>query len=258
MTQPIPMSATIQTDTFLVDLDGYDGPLDLLLALARDKRIDLTALSIGALAEQYLNFIERMRGVRLEVAAEYLVMAAWLAYLKSRLLLPVTGTGPEPSAAEMAEALAFHLRRLEAMREMACTLMARPRVGIGVFARGASDVPSRRIRRVSDAGLADLLAAYGDCITRGGDHSYHLPEFDLLSIEEATERIVELLGGIKGWTDLSTFLPPPAADPLTRRSQIAATFGATLELARRGRLRCRQDKLFEPIWIKAERPGEKE
>jgi segregation and condensation protein A len=242
----------------LLDLEGYDGPIDVLLTLAREQKVDLTKISILALAEQYLAFIEKARRLRLELAADYLVMASWLAFLKSRLLLPEPEGGEEPSAAEMADALAFQLRRLESIQRAGERLFARPRLGQSVFARGAPEPIAVDRRDVFDLGLFELLATYGQHLNRHETSRYTIEPFILHSIESAIARLSAILGRLPDWTLLSQFLP--SYDPasvaggeqrrLVGRSAIAATFGATLELAKRGVVVIRQDGNFQPIYIR--------
>jgi len=237
----------------LVDLDGYEGPLDVLLALARDQKVDLTKISILQLAEQYLEFVARARRLRLEIAADYLVMAAWLAYLKSRLLLPPPeDEGEEPTGAEMAAALAFQLRRLEAMREAGVTLMARPQLGREVFARGVpEELPVIR-NTVFDVSLFELLSAYGRQHRRKRGETYRVSDpVRLFSIEDALARLSGTMGQATDWRTLAAFLPVELLDPLSRRSALAATFGASLELAKQGRVQLRQDSAFAPLYVRA-------
>ena len=243
----------------LLDLDGYGGPIELLLTLARDQKVDLTKISILALAEQYLAFIERARKLRLELAADYLVMASWLAFLKSRLLLPEPEDDEEPSAAEMADALAFQIRRLESMQRAGVSLQARPQLGRDVFARGMPEPIVIDRKSVFDLGLFDLLAAYGQHLARHDQQLYTIEPFMLHSVETAIERLSQMIGRLPTWTLLSQFLPH--IDParissgeqrrLVGRSAVAATFGATLELAKRGIVTIRQDGNFEPIYIRS-------
>ncbi|TWB49502.1 segregation and condensation protein A [Nitrospirillum viridazoti] len=241
----------------LVDLGEFEGPIDLLLTLARDQKVDLTRISIQALAEQYLAFVEEARRLRLEVAADYLVTAAWLAYLKSRLLLPTPET-EEPTGEELAQALAFQLQRLEAMQNVAARLMARPRLGRDVFPRGApEDLPVFE-RRVTEVTLYDLLRAYGDIKRRQQKTGpLHLPPVDLFTIEDAIRRVEAMLGRLPDWTRLDRFLPPDwrgggtsREDKLKARSALAATFVATLELAKAGQLEVRQDGTFGPLYVR--------
>ena len=225
---------------FMLDLDGYGGPIDVLLTLARDQKVDLSKISILALAEQYLAFIERARRLRLELAADYLVMASWLAFLKSRLLLPEPESEDEPSAAEMADALAFQIRRLESMQQAGGKLLAQPQLGRDVFQRGAPEPIVLERRMTFELGLFDLLAAYGQHIGRREKQLYTIEPFMLLSVEAAIERLSAMIGRLPGWTLLSQFLP--SYDPaqvsggeqrrLVGRSAVAAMFGASLELAK--------------------------
>jgi len=243
---------------FLLDLDGFDGPIDVLLTLAREQKVDLTKISILALAEQYIAFIERARRLRLELAADYLVMASWLAYLKSKLLLPEPEDDDEPSAAEMADALAFQLRRLESMQQAGARLLALPRLGRDVFQRGDPEPLVIDRRSVFSLRLFDLLAVYGQHLTRHEVGRYTIEPFLLHSVEGAIERLSHMIGRLPNWTLLSQFLP--SYDPngvevgeqrrLVGRSALAATFGASLELAKRGLLTIRQDGNFEPIYIR--------
>jgi segregation and condensation protein A len=246
----------------LLDLDGYGGPIDVLLTLAREQKVDLTKISILALAEQYLAFIERARKLKLELAADYLVMASWLAFLKSRLLLPEPEDEGEPSAAEMADALAFQIRRLESIRQAGARMLALPQVDRDVFKRGAPEPVQVERKSVFDLGLFDLLAAYGQHLARQDQKLYTIEPFMLHSVETALERLSQMIGRLPGWTLLSQFLP--SYDPkkvesgeqrrLIGRSAVAATFGATLELAKRGMVNIRQDGNFQPIYIRSSTP----
>jgi segregation and condensation protein A len=240
-------------DAFVLRLDSYEGPIDLLLDQARAQRVDLAQISILALADQYLAFMERARRLSIELAAQYLVMAAWLAYLKSRLLLPVPPPEDEPSAAQLADALAFQLRRLDAVRAVAGRLMARPQRGRDLFARGAAAEEEPAAAPVWTVTLHDLLAAYAACRRAANEAQggLRIEASPLMSTEEAMRRLTGLLGRIDGWTALAVLLPPSDPDPLVTRSVLASTFSATLELARDGRLRLRQDGAFGPIWLRA-------
>jgi len=239
-----------QLDLFL-DLDGFEGPIDLLLVLAREQKVDLTKISILALAEQYLSFITRARSLRLEIAADYLVMAAWLAYLKSRLLLPVQEEQEvEPTAEEMAEALAFQLRRLEAMQEAAVRLMARPRLGEQVFPRGAPGGLQVVSAIRYELPLFDLLRAYAAQRNRRQASRLTIEPGRLHSVEAALQRLQRLLGRTPDWQTLSAFLPRGLKGDIVGRSGVASTLLAALELAKDGRLSLRQDRQFGPIWVR--------
>jgi len=235
----------------VVDLAGYEGPIDMLLALAREQKVDLTRISILQLADQYLAFIAAARRLRLEVAADYLVMAAWLAYLKSRLLLPEPQEDDEPSGAELAHALSQQLRRLEAMQQAGARLMARPLLGRDVFQRGAPEgIPIVR-HKVYDATLFELLRAYGQGRSRAQSAVLHIEPAELYSVDDALQRLSRHLGRLPDWRTLASFLPPDLRLGRVGRSAIASTFVASLELVREGRLQLRQDKMFGPIYLRS-------
>lgn len=242
----------LSAEALVVDLGGYEGPLDLLLALGRAQKVDLRRLSILRLAEQYLAFVEAAKRLRIELAADYLVMAAWLAYLKSRLLLPPDPTEEGPSGEEMAAHLAFQLERLEAMRAAAARLMARDRLGRDVFARGAPETVTRETRVELRAGLVDLLRAYARVKTRDDFQPLHLTREPVYTMEAALERMRGLIPAAVDWIELAAWLPGDwAGDPVKRRSAVAASFAAALELAKAGRLDLRQEAPFEPIYLRA-------
>ena len=237
---------------FIVDLDGFEGPIDLLLALAREQKVDLAKISILALADQYLAYIQEARDLRLEVAADYLVMAAWLAYLKSRLLLPQATADDEPSAGELAEALAWRLRRLDAIRRAAEELFGRPRLGRERFARGQPD--GLRVRRTSRFRLPlhELLQAYVDQRLRTGEQTLILTAPPVYRVEDALKRLSRALGGAD-WRNLLAYLPSELQSEGLRRSAIAAHFAASLELARDGVIELSQASPFGPIYIRRKR-----
>ena len=239
-------------DRLVVAVEGFEGPLDLLLALARNQKVDLTRISVLELAEQYLEFIELLRRRNLELAADYLVMAAWLAYLKSRLLLPQAETGQgEPSANEMASLLRWRLQRLHAMRETATRLMARDRLGREIFTRGMPE-PVNVVKLPEHADtLYDLLTAYAtQRLKRAGLRSYKPVHAPVLLIEEARERLERILGSIGSWSGLSRFLPPEWSGGTRRRSGLASTLLASLELTRDGKLEMRQLTPYSEIYIR--------
>ncbi|HEV2545814.1 MAG TPA: ScpA family protein [Stellaceae bacterium] len=235
----------------VVDLEGYEGPIDMLLTLAREQKVDLTKISILALADQYLAYISAARRLRLEIAADYLVMAAWLAYLKSRLLLPEPAPADEPSGAELAAALTHQLQRLEAMQQAGVRLMARPQLGRDVFARGAPEGLPRVLRPIYDATLYDLLKAYGDQRQRKEAAVLHIAPPELFSMDDALHRLSRLLGRMPEWRTLMSFLPPGLRGGIVERSAVAATFAASLELVRAGKLQLRQDNVFGPIYLRS-------
>lgn len=246
-----------EADALLLDIDGYEGPIDVLLELARNQKVDLTKISILQLARQYLSFVERAQALNLELAAEYLVMAAWLAYLKSRLLLPRDEESSEPGAAEMAEALQFQLRRLEAMQTAAGKIFELPQLGQQVFARGMPEGLQVHTQTQWDVKLYDVLKAYGDIQRRRDNSHYDLPEYNLMSTEDALSRLTRMLGQLprKGlhsvWTTLESFMPDGIKDRMYGRSALASTFTAGLELVKQGKLEIKQDGLFRPIYLRA-------
>ena len=241
---------------FTVDLDGFEGPLDLLLELARRQRVDLARISILALAEQYLEFVEAARKHRLELAADYLVMAAWLAFLKSRLLLPAT---PEAAADEdastLAETLARRLRALAAIRKAGEFLLARPRLGRDFFSRGEPEPIENLPRTTYEANLYDLLAAYARQAQRRALAHVRFKTREVWSLAEAREALTRLIGVQSDWTDFDEFLLRACADSEMRRSARASAFSASLELAREGRLEIRQERAFAPLWLRSKDPA---
>lgn len=236
---------------FVVDIDGFEGPIDVLLTLARDQKVDLTQISILQLADQYLEFVARARQINIELAADYLVMAAWLAYLKSRLLIPELDGDDEPSGEEMAAALAYHLQRLEAMQDAGARLMARPRLGQDVFRRGMPETPEEDVHTVFELTLYDLLKAYAGQQKRSSAGMLQIEPWGIYAVEDALERLRHLIGRMPDWENLLTFLPPGLKDPMLARSALASTFAASLELVRDGRLRIRQMGTFGPIYLRA-------
>ena len=245
------VSARLQAEALIVDVDGFEGPLDLLLTLSRTQKVDLRKISVLQLAEQYLLFVDQAKQLRIELAADYLVMAAWLAFLKSRLLLPADPSAEGPSAEDMAAHLAFQLERLQAMREAAAQLMARDRLGQDTFARGVSEEVAR-VRKVTyTASLLDLMQAYARIRTRDEFRPYAYDRRDVFTLEQALERLRGLIGFAGDWTDLASYLPEGwGGDPSRRRSATAATFAASLELAKQGHIEIRQTDTFAPISIR--------
>ncbi len=239
-------------DALVIDIDGFEGPLDVLLTLSRTQKVDLRRISVLQLAEQYLEFVERARALRIELAADYLVMAAWLAYLKSRLLLPPDPQDPDGSAEDLAAHLAFQLERLQAMREAAARLMARPRKGLDFFERGAPEAIARARTTRYDATLYDLLRAYARLRTRDDFRPYAFDRRDIYPIEAALERLRARLGDTPDWTALVRFLPEGwrGGAPARKRSAVASTFAATLELAKQGQLELQQADTFAPLRVR--------
>ena len=245
------VEARLAAEALIVDVDGYEGPLDLLLTLARTQKVDLRKISVLQLAEQYLTFVEEAKALRLELAADYLVMAAWLAFLKSRLLLPPDPTDEGPSGEELAAHLAFQLERLEAMRKCAARLMARDQLGRDFFARGIPEDVTR-VRRVTyTATLLDLMQGYARIRTKDEFRPFVMDRDKVFTMEQALDRMRGLIGFAGEWTTLSSYLPEGwEVDPVKRRSATAATFAATLELVKRGAIELRQGDVFAPIEIR--------
>jgi segregation and condensation protein A len=238
----------------LVDVEGYEGPLDLLLALARQQKVDLHKISILALADQYLVFIEAARKIRLELAADYLVMAAWLAYLKSRLLLPEAPTADGPSAEEMATALANRLRRLEAIREASNRLMTRPQLQREIFQRGQPESIAEIRHPKYTATLYDLLTAYATQRQSRVLTSVHLARRTVWSLSEARASLERLVGIAEDWSRLDVYLLSYVADPAQKATVFASSFAAALELVREGSMDLNQKEPFAPLYFRKRPP----
>jgi segregation and condensation protein A len=234
----------------IVDVEGFEGPLDLLLMLARQQKVDLSRISILALADQYLAFIEEARKVRLELAADYLVMAAWLAYLKSRLLLPVAEGELGPSAEDMATALALRLRRLEAIRVAADQLISRPQLGRDVFGRGAPE-PIADIKRPEwTATLYDLLSAYAAQRQKSALAHVRFAPRTVWSLAEARDALERLVGVSRDWSRLDQYLINYVVEPSMRATVMASSFAAVLEMVREGAVEVHQHQAFAPIFLR--------
>lgn len=250
------VSARLSAEALIVDVDGFEGPLDLLLTLSRTQKVDLRRISVLDLAEQYLGFVEKARALRIELAADYLVMAAWLAYLKSRLLLPPDPTEEGPTGAELAAHLAFQLERLQAMREAAARLMGRDQKGRDFFGRGMPEALSVSRKTQFEASLLDLMRAYSRLRTRDEFRPYAFDRSDIYPYEVALERLIALVPGAADWTSLQSYLPEGwRGAPARKRSAIASTFAATLELAKQGKIELRQSDTFAPLHLRR-RPGQ--
>src|SRR5262245_33907825 len=238
----------------MVDVAGFEGPLDLLLALARTQQVDLTRISILALAHQYLDFIEKARELKIEIAADYLVMAAWLAYLKSRLLLPEPPASEEPSAADLAADLATRLQHLEAIRQAGGRLMARHRLGHDFFARGMPEITGDPPPSGYTATLYDLLSAYALHRQRQAIiSSMKFPVRAVWSLVEARTALERLVGKATDWTRLDEYLIAYVVEPSMRATVLASSFSATLEMVREGKIEIQQDKAFSPLWLRGRR-----
>jgi segregation and condensation protein A len=240
----------LHEDELVVDIAGFEGPLDLLLHLARSQRVDLSRISVLALAEQYIAFVERARSIRIELAADYLVMAAWLAYLKSRLLIPQPAKDEGPSGEEMASALAFRLKRLEAMRDAAMKLANRNRLGRDIFVRGAPEHIVTERKSDYDASLYDLLTAYATLRQRQAITQVTIEKRHVWSLGDARLILARMVGSLDDWTALDHFLIRYMTSPKERATAIASSFAASLEMVREGRLEIRQEGAFTPIYLR--------
>ncbi len=235
----------------VIDVAGFEGPLDLLLHLARNQKVDLARISILALAEQYLVFVDTARKLRLEIAADYLVMAAWLAYLKSKLLIPKQPGDEGESGEELAAVLQFRLKRLEAMRDAASRLVNRNRLGRDVMARGMPEVVVLEKQTRYSASLYDLLTAYAIQRQRQAVTNVRIARRTVWSLQDARELLTRLVGRMKDWTALDRFLVEYLARPEERATAIASSFAASLELVREGALEIRQHEAFAPIYLRS-------
>ncbi|MGV6838840.1 MAG: segregation and condensation protein A [Planktomarina sp.] len=248
---PEHVAQRIAAETLVVDVDGFEGPLDVLLTLSRTQKVDLRQISILALARQYLAFVEKAKELRIELAADYLVMAAWLAFLKSRLLLPPDPTEEGPSGEELAAHLAFQLERLQAMRDAAAKMMALNRLGRDRFVRGITEDVTHRKKIVYTATLLDLMQGYARIRTKDDFRPFVMDRDGVLTLEQALDGLRGMIGFAGDWTDISSYLPAAwTTDPKRRRSATAATFAATLELVKEGKIDIRQSDVFAPIELR--------
>ncbi|MEE9389260.1 MAG: ScpA family protein [Paracoccaceae bacterium] len=246
-----PVADRLAAEALIVDVDGYEGPLDLLLMLSRTQKVDLRKISVLELAKQYLGFVEKARELRIELAADYLVMAAWLAFLKSRLLLPPDPSDEGPTGAELAAHLAFQLERLQAMREAAAKIMARDQKGRDFFVRGLPEGVARVRTTTYTASLLDLMQAYARIRTKDEFRPYAVDRDRIMTMEAALDRLRGLIGYAGDWTNLISYLPEGwENDPAMLRSATAATFAASLELAKAGAIELRQADTFAAIEIR--------
>jgi segregation and condensation protein A len=240
----------VSEPALLIDVAGFEGPLDLLLHLARNQKVDLARISILALAEQYLKFVDSARAIRLELAADYLVMAAWLAYLKSKLLIPKQPGDDGESGEELAAVLQFRLKRLEAMRDAAARLVNRNRLGRDVFARGMPEMVIVEKRNEYSASLYDLLTAYAVQRQRQAITNVRIAKRGVWSLKEAREILIRLIGEFRDWTALDQFLTEYLTSAEERSTAIASSFAATLELVREGAIEMRQQEAFAPLYLR--------
>lgn len=257
-TMPDGQDAPGESEALIVDVAGFEGPLDLLLAMARTQKVDLAEISVLALVEQYLAYIEEAQRIKLELAADYLVMAAWLAFLKSRLLLPRDEDDEaQISAEEMAQRLAFRLKRLEAMRQALAQLMTRNCLGEDVFERGQPEPVTTYRDTQWTAEIYDLLKAYSDQRKRTIEHRHVVKARKVWSVKDARQRLQRLVGkeSVGNWVQLELFIEHFLQPGEEGRSALASSFGATLEMAREGIVQLRQDAPFEPIYMRRCEPG---
>jgi len=239
-----------EADNLILNIDGFEGPLDILLTLARSQKVDLKQISILQLVEQYLSFIKQARHLRLELAADYLVMAAWLAFLKSLLLLPEDNNSEEPNAEELAARLTFQLQRLEAIRNAAATLMSSDQLGRDFFVRGAPETTKINKTFTYELSLYEIMKAYADHSARMAVGEVNLERRPVYTIEKAIERLERLVGSAIDWTALESFLPHFPEDQALQKSARASIFSATLELAKQGKVNLVQKQTFGPVFLK--------
>jgi segregation and condensation protein A len=243
-------SRGVSEPSLVVDVAGFEGPLDLLLHLARNQKVDLARISILALAEQYLQFVEKVRAMRLELAADYLVMAAWLAYLKSRLLIPKQPGDEGESGEELAAVLQFRLKRLEAMRDAAARLVNRNRLGRDVFARGMPELVIVERRNEYSASLYDLLTAYASQRQRQSITNVLIAKRGVWSLKQARDVLTRMVGEFRDWTALDRFLIEYLTSREERATALASSFAATLEMVREGQIEIRQHEAFAPLYMR--------
>lgn len=240
-------------ERLIVDIEGFEGPLDVLLALSRTQKVDLKQISILDLVKQYLEFVQQARALRLELAADYLVMAAWLAYLKSRLLLPEEENEDELSAEELAARLTYQLERLNAIRERAAILMSRNQMGRDMFARGAPEPVVVTRHHTYDLSIYELLKAYAEHKTREAVADIRILKKSVYTLDQAIDRLSDMLGLAIDWTSLEAFLPDDIEDEQLAKSIKASMFGATLEMAKVGRADLVQKQMFGPLFIRGKK-----
>tara|TARA_B100000686_G_C16765772_1_gene961640 strand:- start:1493 stop:2230 length:738 start_codon:yes stop_codon:yes gene_type:complete len=235
---------------FNVNLESYEGPIDLLLDLAKNQKVDLSKISVLKLAEQYLDYINIAKKINLEIVSDYLVMAAWLTYLKSRLLLPKKINSDEPSAEELEEAVKFQLRRLEAMQNVSKILFNLPQVGINVFYRGSSHGARFKYEKQYSSSLFDLLTSYAKQIGKNNTNQLKIKMSELYSVDNAIERLKNIFGNFNDWIEIRKLLPEISNNVLINKSAISSTLVASLELVKNGFIEVKQNKMFGPIFLK--------
>ncbi len=245
-------------ERLIVDIEGFEGPLDVLLALSRTQKVDLKRISILELVKQYLEFVNKARALRLELAADYLVMAAWLAYLKSRLLLPEEDNEDELSAEELAARLTYQLERLNAIRERAAILMSRNQIGRDIFPRGAPEPVIVTRHHTYELSIYELLKAYAEHKTREAVADIRIHKRAVYTLDQAIDRLSDMLGLALDWTDLEQFLPQNIKDQQMAKSIKASMFSASLEMAKMGKADLVQKQIFGPLFIRGRKQEEEE
>jgi len=235
---------------FVLDVGGFEGPIDVLLTMARDQKVDLTQISILELASQYLYWVTEIRKSNLELAADYLVMAAWLAYLKSRLLIPESSQEDEPTGEEMSEALQFQLLRLESMQNSGVRILARRQLGQDFFKRGDPEKFGHSSTSIFEVSIYELLSAYGEHTHRSNVKTLHIQASDLFSPDDVIRRMNGMIGNLPNWSRLEQFLPIELRGDIFSRSAIASTLMAALQMTKEGKMKIRQSSAFEPIFVK--------
>ena len=235
----------------VLDVDGFAGPIDVLLTLAREQKVDLTQISILELADQYLAWVAKLRQANLELAADYLVMAAWLAYLKSLLLLPTSTDDEEPTGEEMAAALQFQLLRLESMQQAGEKLLGRDQLGRDFFPRGSPEKFGYNLNSAFEASMYDLLKAYGEHTLRSNVRILRIELSDLYSTDDGLKWLTKMLGSMPDWTSLLQFLPAEIKGDLVSRSMLASALSAALQLTKQGELKIRQTETFGTVYVRA-------
>ena len=240
-----------KNNTLYLNLDSYEGPIDLLLDLARNQKVDLSKISILALANQYLDYIKIIKNINLELASDYLVMAAWLTYLKSRLLLPKKDDVEEPSAEDLEEAMKFQLQRLEAMQKTSKELFKLPQLGKEIFIRGSAEGIKTKYIITYKSNLYDLLKAYGSQVSKSKSNTLKIAVSDLYSVDEAINRIKNIFNDSSEWIEFSEIIPSLGKNHLINKSALSSTFIASLELVKNGLLEVKQSEIYGPILLKS-------
>ena len=237
-------------NSLIIDVSGYEGPIDILLSLAREQKVDLKQISILDLVDQYLTWVVKLQNTNLELAADYLVMAAWLAYLKSRLIIPEQVDENEPTGEEMAEALQFQLLRLESMQDAGNKIISRLQLGSDFFKRKSSEIFGYNSTSIYDVTMFELLSAYGEHTHRSNVKTLHIQGSDLFSADDAIKRLTGMIGQIPNWSELEKFLPIKWRGDIISRSALASTFMAALQMTKEGKIKMQQRRPFDSVFLK--------